>query len=282
MKLEPGMCALVTGGANGIGLGMAQVFRAAGLRSAIADLDEAALDAAGEQLGNDVLRIRLDVSSAESWPGALAEVEASLGPIRLLCLNAGIGGPGRRVEEIPVEAFARVLGVNLFGLINGLQAWLPAAKAAGDPRHVVLTASMSALRPTPCAGAYNVSKFAAMGLAETLRAELAGGPIGVSILCPGMTDTAFMRNAVRRGDAQAGSAVESVLSKGMSPLAVGRRVLDAVEASEFYVFTHGDWREDVARRQADLLSAFGANADPDYREDVAGLLAAAGARLGQV
>jgi len=281
MKLEPGMCALVTGGANGIGLGMAQAFQAVGLRVAIADLDEAALAQAGEKLDDEVLRIRLDVSSAESWPGALAEVERKLGPVRLLCLNAGIGGPGRPFEEIPADAFARVLSVNLFGLINGLGAWLPAAKAAGDPRHVVLTSSMSALRPTPGAAAYNVSKFAAMGLAETLRAELAGGPIGLSVLCPGMTDTAFMRNAVRRGDAQAGSAVESALSRGMSPLAVGRRVLAAVEASEFYIFTHGDWREEVARRQADLLAAFGANADPDYREDVAGLFAASAAKLGR-
>lgn len=279
MKLEPGMCALVTGGANGIGLGMATAFRAAGLRVAIADLDDDALGAAADALGNDVLRIRLDVGSAEAWPDAIAETERRLGPIRLLCLNAGIGGPGKLVEDIPIAGFQRVLAVNLFGLINGLQAWLPAAKRAGDPRHVVLTSSMSALRPTPGAGAYNVSKFAALGLAETLRSELAGGPVGVSVLCPGMTDTAFMRNAVRRGDAQAGSAVESVLSKGMSPLAVGRRVAAAVEASEFYIFTHGDWREDVARRQADLLAAFGANADPDYREDLAGLMAAAAAKL---
>jgi len=281
MRIEPGPCALVTGGASGIGLGMAQAFEAAGLRVAVADIDEAALEAAAGRLGADALRVRLDVSAADSWRSALAAVEAELGPVRLLCLNAGIGGPGRRVEEIPAEAFGRVLDVNLFGLIHGLQAWLPAARAAGDPRHVVLTSSMSALRPTPCAGAYNVSKFAALGLAETLRAELAGGAIGVSILCPGMTDTAFMRNAVRRGDAQAGSAVESVLARGMSPLAVGRRVLAAVEAAEFYIFTHGDWREDVARRQADLLSAFGANADPAYREDVEALLAASAVRLGR-
>jgi NAD(P)-dependent dehydrogenase (short-subunit alcohol dehydrogenase family) len=282
MKIEPGQCALITGGASGIGLGMAQAFEAAGLKVTVADIDEAALEAAARQLSADALRVQFDVSSAESWSRALAEVEAKLGPVRLLCLNAGIGGPGRRVEEIPAEAFARVLDVNLFGLIHGLQAWLPAAKAAGDPRHVVLTASMSALRPTPGAGAYNVSKFAAMGLAETLRAELAGGAIGASILCPGMTDTAFMRNAVKRGDAQAGSAVETVLAKGMPPSAIGRRVLAAIEADEFYIFTHGDWREDVARRQADLLSAFGANADPGYREDVAGLLAASASRLARL
>ncbi len=281
MNLEPGMCALITGGANGIGLGMARAFQAAGLKVAVADLDEAALAASAEVLNDEVLRIRLDVSSGGGWPAAIGDVEAELGPIRLLCLNAGIGGPGKLIEDIPVEAFGRVLGVNLFGLINGLQAWLPSAKARGVQNHVVLTASMSALRPRPGAGAYNVSKYAALGLAETLRGELAGGPIGISILCPGMTDTAFIRNAVRRGDAQLGSAVETALAGGMSPLAVGRRVLAAVEASDFYIFTHGDWREDVARRQADLLSAFGGNADPNYREDVAGLLAAAVAKLRQ-
>ena len=279
MKLDAGTAAFVTGGANGIGLGMAQSFLAAGLRVAIADLDASAMEAAGAQLGPDVLRLRLDVASADAWPQALAAAEQALGPIRLLCLNAGVGGPGKPVEQIPLADYQRVFGVNLVGLLNGLSAWLPGAKQAGDPRHVVITASMSALRPSPCAAAYNISKFGALGLAETLRQELADSPVGVSVLCPGMTDTAFMRNSVRAGYAAAGSAVEGALASGMSPRAVGERVLQAVAADEFYIFTHGDWREEVAARQARLLAAFGANADPDYREDTQRLMAAAAEKL---
>jgi len=279
MKLENGLAAFVTGGASGIGLGMAESFLAAGLKVAIADLDAGALEAAQARLGPDAAAVKLDVADPEAWPGALAAAEAQLGPIRLLCLNAGVGGGGGPVEEVPLAAYRRVFGVNLYGLLNGLAAWLPRAKREALPRHVVITASMSALRPSPGAAAYNISKFGALGLAETLRQELDGSPVGVSVLCPGMTDTAFMRNAVRAGQAPAGSEIENALAAGMSPRAVGEAVVKAVAAGEFYIFTHGDWREEVARRQARLLAAFGANADPAYREDTERLLAASAAKI---
>ncbi|MGE0741746.1 MAG: SDR family NAD(P)-dependent oxidoreductase [Hyphomonadaceae bacterium] len=282
MQLQAGMAVLITGGASGIGLGLAQACVEAGLRVAIADVDEAALARARQSLSGDATMLAFDVADAAAWPAALQRAEAEIGAIALLCLNAGIGGVAGPLESVPLHSFRRAMDVNVFGALNGLAAWLPGAKAAGDERHVVITASMSALRPTAYAGAYNASKFAALGVAETLRAELAESAVGVSVLCPGVTRTDFMRNSVKRGDAPAHSGVAAVLDKGMDPIAVGRRTLDAVRKREFYVFTHGEWRDVVAARQADMLAAFGANADPDYHEDMAGLMAAsAEARKGQ-
>ncbi|MBN9566882.1 MAG: SDR family oxidoreductase [Alphaproteobacteria bacterium] len=286
MKQVRGETALVTGGASGIGLGIARALAKAGARVAICDIDLPRAEAAAAELsasGADTMAIALDVTKEDDWQQAAEKVRAHFGDVTILCNNAGVGGGSGLAETYDPSVWDWVFAVNVDSILYSLRTFLPAMKAINRPAYIVNTASMSGLVATPNSIAYVSSKFAAMGFSLALRNELSGSPIGVSVLCPGMTATRIVETTqfLRPGEAEKGigektaSAMNTILSTGMKPDNVGQAVLDAILADRFYIFTHPEWKPLVAAQAQEVLNGFGESAQPGHQDDLAGLMKAA-------
>jgi NAD(P)-dependent dehydrogenase (short-subunit alcohol dehydrogenase family) len=252
-----GRVAVVTGGAGGIGLALARAFAARGARIALADIDEAALAAAERELaamGADVLGVPTDVTRRESVV-ALADVVSSRfgAAAHVLCNNAGIAVLGPLVGADAGD-WRKAMDVNFWGVVHGLDAFLPRMLAQRQGGHVVNTSSMAGLVGMQGFGIYCATKFAVVGLSESLRRELEPHGIGVSVLCPMMVATRIGENSARllgRASPWAGDAgAAGVLLQGgvIEPEEVARRVVRAIETDSLYVFTHPEQREILRRR----------------------------------
>jgi NAD(P)-dependent dehydrogenase (short-subunit alcohol dehydrogenase family) len=185
--------AVITGGASGIGRAMAGRFAAEGMKIVLADVEAEALDRAVEELrgrGAAAVGVRADVSRAGDVEAIAAEAERAFGPVHVLCNNAGVaaGGPLWKLSEAD---WAWVLGVNLWGVVHGIRAFVPRMIEHGGEGHVVNTASVAGLAAGPWFGPYCASKHAVVAISETLHHELAltGSAIKVSVLCPGFVKT---------------------------------------------------------------------------------------------
>ncbi len=274
-----GRVAFITGGASGIGLGLAQACLAAGMKVAIADINEAALATAASALGGTVVPVVLDITKAASWAAALDTAEAKLGPVGLLCNNAGLG-QGRRADggpvlmaDMPEEVWRLVIDTNLHGTYLGIRAAVPRMIVAGRGGHVVNTASMAGLIAPGGLTAYAASKYAVVGLSESLRAELAPQGIGVSVLCPGAVSTNFYVTSAVRRDAIMGEAATQAFAPGRTDSAprmdarnVGEHVLRGVRANLLYIITHPEYLPLVEARIAVIRGSFGASAQPGYTD----------------
>jgi len=196
MREFAGKVAVVTGGASGIGFALAERFAAEQMRVVLADVEAAALARAAATLraqGATVLAVQTDVADGASVEALARQSYATFGAVHILCNNAGVslGGPLWLASEAD---WSWLLGVNLWGVVHGLRAFLPRMLAGGEAGHVVNTSSLSGLIAPPGGGVYAASKFAVVGLTESLAQELAasGAPIGVSLLCPAGVATAIM------------------------------------------------------------------------------------------
>ena len=258
MELE-GKVAVITGGASGIGKAMAERFRDDGMKVVIADIEQTALDATAEELGID--GIRTDVSDLTSVEALAAQVLERHGAVHLLCNNAGVGGGGR-LDNQTMRDWQWVVGVNLWGVVHGLQVFLPLLQANPDGGHVVNTASMAGLAPFPGIGVYNATKYAVVGISETLAIELAGSSVGVSVLCPGVVNTNIfssqrnrpehLRNPQRNAAARAAND-ELVGQEGIDPSVVADKVANAIREGEFWIITHPDLLTHVDARHRALM-----------------------------
>jgi NAD(P)-dependent dehydrogenase (short-subunit alcohol dehydrogenase family) len=259
-----GKVAFITGSAGGIGLGMARAFAEAGMAIAMADVDGEVLEHAAEELessGAKVLALPLDVTDRPGWAAAAAKVSATLGPVQLLCNNAGISTLGLKFAAITPELWTKVIDVNLTGAFNGINCFLEPMIAAGGG-HIVNTSSMGGLfGGIPDLTAYTATKFALVGLSESLRAELANDGVGVSVVCPGGVQSRLWRTSRRaRGlpdiDAEPGDiSSQSASPEGMDPYRVGLLTVDAVRNNELYVITHPEFRSLLSYRQDQLIEA---------------------------
>ena len=218
MEQLVGKTAFITGGANGIGFALARAFVNEGMHVAIVDVDAAALVEAQQILAGSnvkVVALQLDVTDRDQFAAVADEVEAKLGPVHVVCNNAGVYRGGS-MENVTYADWDWVMGVNVGGVINGLQTWLQKIKSHGQGGHIVNTASMAGVLTSAGLGVYNASKFAVVGLSEALRADLEGHDIGVSVLCPGMVRTKILESERNRpaqfavSDAQAVAANESL------------------------------------------------------------------------
>ena len=257
--------ALVTGGAGGIGLAIAQSLAAQGARVAIADIAEDRLQAALAGSGG-LSGVALDVTQAEDWRRAVDEVEARLGPISLLVNNAGVGG-GKPVGFDDPARWSLVLAVNVFGPFLGCNTLIPKMLERGTPAHIVNVASLAGLYAAPTMSSYNASKHALVGLTDTLRGELAGSNIGVSLVYPAAVKTNFIGNsralfAQRTGLADAGPTVQGLLDHGMAPDDLALLVVRAILRGDYHVFTHGGWKDRLVSHFAERVAAYGE--DEDY------------------
>jgi NAD(P)-dependent dehydrogenase (short-subunit alcohol dehydrogenase family) len=273
MKDVKDKVAFITGGASGIGLGMAKTFVREGMKVVIADIRRDHLDEAMASFdGGAVHAIELDVSDREAMSRAAGETERVFGKVHVLCNNAGIG-LGGPLKLATYDDWDWVMNVNLWGVINGVQTFLPRILAHGEGGHVVTTSSMSGFLPTSGAGLYITTKFAVVGLSEALRTELAGDNIGVSVLCPGPVQTNIAESGLTRpshlsntGYAETDKmrVTHSVSSVYMDPIKVGERVLEGILRNDLYIFTHPEFRDGVKSRCDAVMAAF-----PDEEPDPA-------------
>ena len=181
--------AVVTGGANGIGLAMVRAFLDQGMRVAVADVDPAALEGVERELGGNsaILVQPTDVTSLESVAALADVVYERFGACDVLCNNAGVGAPSAKVWQTTPNDWAWVFSVNVTGVVNGILTFVPRMLASGQEGHIVNTSSSDGpISPLPAASVYAASKSAVSALTECLAAELSeeGAPIGVSVFYP--------------------------------------------------------------------------------------------------
>src|SRR5262245_36165494 len=259
--------AVITGGASGIGLGIAGAAAAAGMQLALLDIETGALEAASRALEAEAakpLLVRADVSDPASLASAAEEVQRRFGRIDVVCNNAGVLAQGPLAES-RARDWEWLVSVNLLGVAHGVRIFVPHLRAHGEGGHIVNTASIAGLTALPGLGIYSATKHAVVALSEALREELAPEGIGVSVLCPGGVRTRIHeagrnRPAVLGGPDASPSTSDAqrevLIESGMDPRLVGELVLRAIRANELYVLTHPEFRAAFAARAEAILAAY--------------------------
>jgi NAD(P)-dependent dehydrogenase (short-subunit alcohol dehydrogenase family) len=242
-----GRVGVVTGGGSGIGRALAEAFAREGARVVVADVDEAGMaDVVGpiRARGGEALAVRTDVTDLASVQALAERAFGAFGRVHVLCNNAGVALWGG-LETATHRDWQWVLGVNLWGVIHGLEAFLPRMIAQKEPGHIVNTASMAGLVATRGLGIYNTSKYAVVGLSETLMKDLKPYNIGVSVLCPMGVSTnirASERNrpAHLKNDRPSQAEPVELMGRYLAPDSVAEMVLGAILRNELYVITHDE------------------------------------------
>jgi len=257
-----GKTSVVTGAASGIGRALALRFAREGANVIVADLDGAGMEAVAAEergLGVKALTVPTDVSELAQVEALAARAFETFGAVHVLCNNAGVAAWGG-LESATHRDWQWVLGVNLWGVIHGVEAFVPRMIARGEPGHIVNTASMAGLIASKGLGVYNTSKYAVVGLSETLAKDLKPYRIGVSVLCPMGVETRIRQSdrnrpaALRNERAVGGEPVE-LIGRYLAPEAVADMVLAAMRGNELYVITHDESLEPLRRRSERLERA---------------------------
>ena len=264
MQHFDGKVAVVTGGASGIGLALGRRFAAEGMKVVLADIEKQALDDAVDQLratDAEVHGVVTDVSDGDQVQALADEAVARFGAVHVVCNNAGVGAGGS-AWDMPLSTWQWVLGVNLWGVIHGIRAFVPILLQQ-EEGYLVNTASVAGLVAAPYMAPYNASKHAVVAISESVHHELAfaGAHVKVSVLCPAWVKTRIAESARNRpadlrddGDAAAGGAavLQQLIDQGIEPDVVAEKVLAAMRAEQFWIFTHDDegdfWVELVTSR----------------------------------
>jgi NAD(P)-dependent dehydrogenase (short-subunit alcohol dehydrogenase family) len=264
--------AVITGAASGIGRGLAERCAQEGMKVVIADVDETGLAQAEGELKDanaDVFAVRTDVSKFSDVEVLAQRTLDTFGSVHMLFNNAGVGA-GTTVWESTLADWQWVMGVNLWGVIHGIRAFVPLMLKQADECHIVNTASIVGLVSGPGLGVYKVTKQGVVSLSETLYCELTaiGAKIKVSVLCPAGVNTRIMESERNRPVELQNATTEALLNPifaqneamlrhlvetGMSPLQVADVVFDAIREEQFYILTHADWKPMVQKRMNDIL-----------------------------
>jgi NAD(P)-dependent dehydrogenase (short-subunit alcohol dehydrogenase family) len=259
--------AVVTGGASGIGRALSLLFAREGAHVVVADLDEAGMAetvAGVSRAGRRGLAVRTDVSRLADVEALAERAFGEFGAVHVVCNNAGVALWGG-LESVTHKDWEWAMGVNLWGVIHGVEAFVPRMVAGKQPGHVVNTASMAGLIASQGLGIYNTTKYAVVGLSETLQKDLRGYDIGVSVLCPMGVHTQIRqsdrnRPAALRNEAaeREGRAVE-LIGRYLPPEHVAERVLRAIYANRLYVITHEEGLTPLKRRFERMAQAIEEN-----------------------
>lgn len=270
MKELQGKVAVITGAAEGIGRAIAEQAAARGMKLVLADISEAKLNetvAALRASGAEVEGVRVDVSKAEQVEALAARAFERFGNVHLLVNNAGVA-LAKSAWETTIADWEWVLGVNLYGVIHGIRAFVPRMLEKGEEGHIVNTASVAGLVSQPAMAAYNVSKFGVVTLTEGLHHDLTlrKTRLKASVLCPGWVKTRIAeserhRDADQRTDpsqlhavtAKTGLSMHKAVQKGVAPEQVADAVFAAVENEQFYILTHPESKAGVRIRKEDIL-----------------------------
>jgi NAD(P)-dependent dehydrogenase (short-subunit alcohol dehydrogenase family) len=241
-----GKVAFVTGGASGIGLGMAKAFLKRGMKVAIADIHTKRLAQAEKALNSpgNLIALELDVTDRSAIERAADRTEEAFEKVHVVCNNAGIGGGGP-AHKTPIEVWNRILDINLNGIFHGVQVFLPRIQSHGEGGHIVNSSSTAGLQPNPNQGAYCASKYAIVGFTEALDKDLAEENVGVSVLCPWFVDTPIMYGGLDDDDlegiAKRRESLGPWLDEAVSPDLVGEQVVDGILKDELFIFCDGGW-----------------------------------------
>jgi NAD(P)-dependent dehydrogenase (short-subunit alcohol dehydrogenase family) len=276
MQEIAGKAAFITGGASGIGLALARALAAAGARVVVADIDAGRLAAALAELreaGAVAEAITLDVADAGAWQDAREQAERRVGPIQIVCNNAGVGTGPSNVADMSPEHWAWAVGINLNGVFFGARTFAGRLRELALPGHIVNTSSIMGYLPIANQAAYVATKYAVVGLSEVMRIDLASAGIGVSVLCPGLVATPLRANsqALRPGGGQSGFgplSSDGRLSE-RPPGPIGDMVVAAIRENRFHVFPHPEYRDLVGQRMERTLKSFRRSALAGYSEDPA-------------
>lgn len=280
-----GKTAFITGGASGMGWGMAKAFAEAGMKVVIADIRQEALNEAMEGFSRTNLAVhavKLDVTDRDGWVKAADEAEAQFGNIHILCLNAGVGGGGM-VQDMTYKDWDFGLGVNIGGVVNGLVTMLPRMLKHGEEGHIVTTSSTGGFSAVGGVSVYCTAKFAVAGMMETVATDLKDTPIGASVFFPGPVQTSLGQstNATRPDHLKNEAPTPIVVAKDgepprrpppgfdaslfMSPEEVGQRVLRGIRRKDLFIMTHPEFRDGIVARNEALLRAIPVEAPNEAR-----------------
>ncbi|MEX1255288.1 MAG: SDR family NAD(P)-dependent oxidoreductase [Dehalococcoidia bacterium] len=265
-----GKVAVVTGGASGIGLGLATRFAEEGMKVVLADVEAPALEAAVTKLRqqeHDVLGVLTDVSIAESVEDLARKALEAYGKVHVLCNNAGVGGGRGPIWQSSFNDWQWVFGVNFWGVLHGIRTFVPIMLGHGEEGHVVNTASMAGL--VSGAGIYGVTKHAVVSLSESLylHLQMAQAKLGASVLCPGFVSTNIAdaeRNRPAELQNESGAPLSEFeqairdrmrgqISGGMPPEQVAGIVVEAIRAGQFWITTTDEFDEIVRTRMEGIL-----------------------------
>ncbi len=280
-----GKVAFITGGSSGIGLGLARVLSAAGMKVVFTYLNEQHRDSALAQFpqGNPgVHAIRLNTTDREGMVRAADEAERVFGNVHLLVNNAGVGLPAL-LSKVSWEDWDWAVDVNVNGVFNGVRTFLPRMQKHGEGGHIMVTSSAAGLIAGTL-GVYVTTKFAVVGMFESLRTELSGTNIGVSIFCPGLVRTQIF-DAERNRPASHGKKGAptpppmghegpplDLMGAAMDPIEAAEYVLAGIRRNDLYIFSHPEFLPMAQERSALLLDSFSSKPVPADRGYVSGFL----------
>lgn len=261
-----GKVAVVTGGGSGIGMGIARALARAGVRVVVADVERPAAALVADEIrsfGGRASAAFVDVASLDSVQALQAAVREEFGAVQILCNNAGVSVRRRGIYAAH-EDWLWVLGVNLWGVIHGVEVFLPAMLASGEEGHVVNTTSLNGLVPSGQSAMYSASKYGVIGLTETLRNELAESSIGITALCPAAVVSRIHeseRNRPKELEPSASFPAHRAsstfdLSAARHPDDIGSMVVDAIRSNQLYVFTDAKAQTIIQEHHDRLLQDF--------------------------
>jgi NAD(P)-dependent dehydrogenase (short-subunit alcohol dehydrogenase family) len=269
MENLSGRVAVVTGGASGIGAGIARACAEQGMRVVLADVELLPAEKLASELeaaGTPAFAVRTDVTVPGDLEALAEQAFRRFGAADVLFNNAGVA-QGGAVHEFTAADWEWLIGVNLYGVVNGCRAFVPRWLSLGEQAHVVNTASVGGFLSGPVLGMYSTTKFAVVAYSEALAQELAQHQIGVSILCPGWTNTNLGAASRNRPNAlgRAPDRLDIItpgMAEGMDPIDVGRHALRGVRENALYVFTHPEFQPLIADRFAKVLAALERGKEP--------------------
>jgi NAD(P)-dependent dehydrogenase (short-subunit alcohol dehydrogenase family) len=269
MQEFAGRTAVITGGASGIGLATAERLGREGMQLVLADIEERVLVGEVARLESDgmtVIGVVTDVADYESVTALAGAAHERFGDVHVLFNNAGVGGGGPMLAPDDLDVWDWTLGVNLRGVVHGIKAFGQAMVDHGEPSHIVNTASMAGLLPTPGLGSYTVSKYAVVAMSETLSLETSDTNLGVSVLCPGFVQTGIadsdrnlpehmvsLEEPTEEGEMMR-AAMRDLVAGGIPPSDVADRIFDGITDGRFYILPHPHFGPQVVGRAERIVA----------------------------
>ena len=265
--------AIISGGAEGIGFSIAQAVGQQGMKVVLGDIDEVQLKTAEAKLvaqGIEVLIVKMDVTNISDWQSIGEQALARFGRVHMLVNNAGVASAPGPIEATNHKDWDWVIDVNLKGVINGAQAIVPLIKEHGEGGWMINVASMAGMLGIPYAGAYTATKVAVVAMSESWHFELAKHNIHVSALCPAFVKTRIHLSHRNRQEehldkerkrdsnetSSKSNAAQELVENGIPAELVGKRVIEALNQKELYIFTHPGQRDVVQQRSKAIDDAF--------------------------
>ena len=276
--------AIISGGAEGIGLSIAKALGEQKMNIVLADIDQKSLEKASLELGGSgipVLPVTLDVADEAQWHNVAQQAIERFGKIHMVVNNAGIGGDTGPIENAQTKGWQWALDVNLMGVMYGAKVMVPLIKQHGEGGWIINVASMAGMGGIPYNGAYTATKTAVVALSESWAAELQSKGIKVSVLCPAFVQTRIYdsnRNrplkyqndtATPTNEDSFADKTKYLVENGIDVSIVGKRVVEALNDGELYIFTHPNYRAIVQRRFQAIDAAFERAAQSPLLEHIA-------------